>query len=388
MRLVFTGFFTLSLLDCVISLSDKETIINRILGSSNRNISSSPCKNCEKNDYEQHLGYEELKRLRLEIIKNDILRKMGMDRPPILDVGQQPSHIRLLAQKYILERLNAVSLSLEEGSDSIYRKARNIFLFPENSTQNYFKDVDAKTAYFTFQLKPEVLMNHVKSLELQALIKMKTSDVVLNHTFMLLEWRKQGNNWTSYIISIKETPINNDWLKVDLTQIGLQWIKQRRKLHLEIRCITCSDNILNSAVSLNKNIQPLLSFRVQFLNNLGRRKRNVQNCSSTTTQCCRDSLHVSFSELGWQDFIIYPAGYDSYYCRGSCLEDVSLAHYHHTTVVYRYLTRLHPSNKPPQLRLCCSPSRLSSITLLVATHNDTIVQMEIPNAVVEECECI
>ncbi|XP_013776635.1 growth/differentiation factor 8-like [Limulus polyphemus] len=388
MRLVFTGFFIILLLGCVFSLTHKETIVNRILGNSNRNISSSLCKNCEKNEYEQRLGYEELKQLRLEIIKNDVLRKMGMSRPPIVDVGQQSSYMRLLAQKYILERLNAVSPSLEEGTDSIYGNARNIFLFPENSTRKYFKDTDAKTALFTFQLKPEVLMNHVKSLELQALVKMENSEVVLNQTFMLLEWRKQGNNWTSYIIAIKETPINNDWLKADLTHIGLQWIKERRKLHLEIRCITCSDDFLNSAISLNENIKPLLSFRVQFLNRLGRRKRNVQNCSATTTQCCRDSLHVSFSELGWQDFIIYPAGYDSYYCRGSCLEDVSLAHYHHTTVVHRYLTRLHPSNKPPQLRLCCSPSRLSSITLLVATHNDTIVQMEIPNAVVEECECI
>ena len=48
-------------------------------------------------------------------------------------------------------------------------------------------------------------------------------------------------------------------------------------------------------------------------------RRNVGNvCTSEQTGCCRDHLHVSFSQIGWDSWIIAPPGYNAYYCKGGC----------------------------------------------------------------------
>lgn len=36
------------------------------------------------------------------------------------------------------------------------------------------------------------------------------------------------------------------------------------------------------------------------------------------TQCCRESLFVSFKDVGWDDWIVAPSGFHAFYCRGSC----------------------------------------------------------------------
>jgi len=35
-------------------------------------------------------------------------------------------------------------------------------------------------------------------------------------------------------------------------------------------------------------------------------------------ECCRENLHIDFSEIGWGNWILQPKGYDAFFCRGSC----------------------------------------------------------------------
>lgn len=52
---------------------------------------------------------------------------------------------------------------------------------------------------------------------------------------------------------------------------------------------------------------------------ISRQKRNTTpRCGATVTQCCRESLFVSFKDVGWDDWIVAPAGFHAFYCRGSC----------------------------------------------------------------------
>ena len=50
-----------------------------------------------------------------------------------------------------------------------------------------------------------------------------------------------------------------------------------------------------------------------------RKKRSTSPiCSSSITECCRESLYISFKDLGWDDWILAPEGFHAFYCRGSC----------------------------------------------------------------------
>lgn len=50
-----------------------------------------------------------------------------------------------------------------------------------------------------------------------------------------------------------------------------------------------------------------------------RKKRSTSPiCGAQVTECCRESLYISFKDLGWDDWIVAPEGFHAFYCRGSC----------------------------------------------------------------------
>ena len=65
-----------------------------------------------------------------------------------------------------------------------------------------------------------------------------------------------------------------------------------------------------------------------------RPKRNAR-CVPGMAECCRDNLYVSFKEIGWDDWILQPMGYEAYFCRGSCTTAASLTitGSHHNAII-------------------------------------------------------
>lgn len=66
-----------------------------------------------------------------------------------------------------------------------------------------------------------------------------------------------------------------------------------------------------------------------------KRQRRSINCSAGVSECCREKLYISFAEIGWDDWILHPHGYDAYFCRGSCASaaTITLSGSHYNTVV-------------------------------------------------------
>lgn len=61
---------------------------------------------------------------------------------------------------------------------------------------------------------------------------------------------------------------------------------------------------------------------------------------------------------------------------GQC--DISHARYHHTTVLQKY---------PSVVNLCCSPREMSHISLIYIDEDGFVLQKNLPNMVVESCDC-
>ncbi|NXN05031.1 DERR protein, partial [Sylvia borin] len=119
-----------------------------------------------------------------------------------------------------------------------------------------------------------------------------------------------------------------------------------------------------------------------------RRSRRSPPSPSVTPSpplCKPRRLYISFSDVGWENWIIAPQGYLANYCRGDCpfplaAELNSTNHAVLQTVVHS----LDPRGTPQP---CCVPVRLSPISILYYDNSDNVVLRHYEDMVVDECGC-
>ncbi|CAG10381.1 unnamed protein product, partial [Tetraodon nigroviridis] len=100
--------------------------------------------------------------------------------------------------------------------------------------------------------------------------------------------------------------------------------------------------------------------------------------------CRRHSLYVDFSDVGWNDWIVAPPGYQAYYCHGDC--PFPLADHLNSTnhAIVQTLVNSVNSNIP---KACCVPTELSAISMLYLDEHDKVVLKNYQEMVVEGCGC-
>lgn len=100
--------------------------------------------------------------------------------------------------------------------------------------------------------------------------------------------------------------------------------------------------------------------------------------------CRRHALYVDFSDVGWNDWIVAPPGYQAYYCHGEC--PFPLADHLNSTnhAIVQTLVNSVNSNIP---KACCVPTELSAISMLYLDEHDKVVLKNYQEMVVEGCGC-
>ena len=78
--------------------------------------------------------------------------------------------------------------------------------------------------------------------------------------------------------------------------------------------------------------------------------------------------YVDFAEVGWNDWIVAPPGYNAQFCHGDC----------------PFPLAVDPSAVP---RSCCVPTELSPISMLYLDEYEKVVLKNYENMVVEGCGC-
>ncbi|RWS18003.1 Inhibin beta B chain-like protein [Dinothrombium tinctorium] len=245
-----------------------------------------------------------------------------------------------------------------------------------------------------------------------------------DHTLTLYVFRvnKKSNDSKQLDMEMLTTKkiqtIRPGWKRIDFRVPVQRWFSdsQFSKLTLLIDCVGCDSlvNIMlfnNSSVNgnynngkLSKNSENLMNVRHNPVKNnhkagyrpflvIGtkpivnhRSKRHIINCDTRVKQCCKQSLYISFKELGWDDWIIAPKGYYANYCMGDCSAGRrtpdTFAHFHsHVIDEYR--------NKNPYASIspCCAPTRLSAMSLIYFDPEYNIIKADLPKMIVEDCGC-
>ncbi|KFQ78716.1 Bone morphogenetic protein 7, partial [Phoenicopterus ruber ruber] len=112
----------------------------------------------------------------------------------------------------------------------------------------------------------------------------------------------------------------------------------------------------------------------------------IPSAKSQVAACHRRELYVDFRAIGWSGWIIYPSGYNAFYCRGSCLFPLgeSLNATNHATVQSIVHTlKLSQDVSTP----CCVPDELKSLNLLYFDDKENVVLKNYKDMVATRCGC-
>lgn len=158
----------------------------------------------------------------------------------------------------------------------------------------------------------------------------------MNQTFLLSEighWGSNLNFTKAKPIVIREVDQRDEWEKIDIAWPVKNWVEFHDLSHtIQVACETCSSSHL--PISLHHDQKPFIVIDTFPQRTISRPARNV-NCGPGSSECCRDSLYIDFSSIGWDDWIIHPKGYNAYFCRGMCgnVASITKSGAHHSTVL-------------------------------------------------------
>ncbi|NXU41650.1 GDF3 factor, partial [Drymodes brunneopygia] len=129
-----------------------------------------------------------------------------------------------------------------------------------------------------------------------------------------------------------------------------------------------------------------LSQQCQAAHRRRRRRRSSPSPSLSPSPLCKPRrLYISFSDVGWENWIIAPQGYLANYCGGEC--PFPLAAELNSTNHAVLQTMVHSLDPRGTPQPCCVPVRLSPISILYYDNSDNVVLRHYEDMVVDECGC-
>ncbi|CAO1351877.1 unnamed protein product [Diamesa serratosioi] len=339
------------------------------------------------------MSEDELTELRIEFVKNQILQKLRLtERPAKMEMDRLPKPI---ADGYTIQVAEKTDDS-SQRLDDYYGKTTQKIIFLNREYQNCktHEPREYPSACFSFQIPSDVDVNIVQSAKLWIYKEPDNMDYTMNQTYLISEfghWGLNKNFTKSKPIAIKETVAEEGWEKIDINWPIKNWVQFHDLSHtIEIACETCSTVVKEMPISLHQDRKPFIVIDTLPQRTISRQSRNV-NCAAGSTECCREKLFISFAEIGWDDWIIHPAGYDAYFCRGTCSSaaSVSASGSHYNTVLRKVMFQKNNSRtKNLELIPCCTATRFSSLQLFYMDSNNTATQKTLPNMIVESCGCM
>ncbi|XP_034255364.1 protein decapentaplegic [Thrips palmi] len=104
-----------------------------------------------------------------------------------------------------------------------------------------------------------------------------------------------------------------------------------------------------------------------------------------TENCRRHPLYVDFADVGWNDWIVAPPGYEAFYCHGDC--PFPLADHLNSTNHAIVQTLMHSVNPGAVPKACCVPTQLTSISMLYTDEEGKVVLKNYQDMAVIGCGC-
>ncbi|CAG2161864.1 unnamed protein product, partial [Oppiella nova] len=351
--------------------------------------------------------HEEAKSRRLETIKVNILNKLGLKVAPNITGKSLP---RIPPLHHLLDRYNMLGDDPrvsgpqllnsfiedndhtidkeEEDLEEFFVNAERSISFAQKPPNTLNIPPEVKCQYFKFP--SNVLNSHVTKAHLWVFVKPTNHLQDTNAWIVIYQIVKPetGNDSPTLLhVRAKKIDVSSKkgvWVQIELKKLVSQWFRHpNENLGLAIHSYDKDGKEL-AVIEVNTNednsLLPFIEVKVE--SKAANRKRRMVglNCeeNSNEVRCCRYPLTVDFEEFGW-DWIIAPKRYEANYCSGEC-PYVFLQKYPHTHLVQQ-------ANPSGSAGPCCSPRKMSAISMLYFDDNYNIIYGMLPGMVVDRCGC-
>nr|UYR58232.1 decapentaplegic [Henosepilachna vigintioctopunctata] len=279
---------------------------------------------------------------------------------------------------------------------------------------------DEKFSYYKFRLKFQ--LKNVPPKE-----KLKAAEVVINRdvvkklsegkksfqqTLEVLDIIRPGTKEReAFTITIDSKVINmtrNETISIDVTSAAERWLEDPKNNHgilIKVKEAGLDKKQLpEKHLRLKRDLredwvqkQPILFVYTddgrgiyrkgqEILNNRRKRAaRSGRRRDDKREPCRRHAMRVDFGHVGWNDWIVAPAYYDAFYCKGEC--NYPFPDHLNTTnhaIVQSLINSVNPSKVP---KPCCIPTQLSSISMLYVDDQHKVTLKNYRDMVVIGCGC-
>ena len=267
------------------------------------------------------------------------------------------------------------------------------FLFaakPSRSRRNFSRNL-----VFQFKLEQKSLCSLVSSVSLW-FHKRKGKHYDLNGKTLQIEARAMRSDRDPPVSKVMTTTVmanksGSEWEVVDVKDIVQLWFNQTMAQQssnatdsgiytLDISCLDCESET-HKLISSHGRLRPFLVIDLQKPRTLSRNKRSVDCVGRVATHCCRRRFYVNFTKIGWDTWIIYPKGFEANYCDGQCRAGFD------GNNSYLYTLQRMSQQNLTGLGRCCTPSKMSALSMLYFDHDEYVIKKDIPNMRVDTCDC-
>ncbi|KHN85723.1 Protein DVR-1 [Toxocara canis] len=170
-----------------------------------------------------------------------------------------------------------------------------------------------------------------------------------------------------------------DTIQFDITSAVRDWIREKQTGHTVqlARCGLCNKRdgcVLcrgEQFIDTNNEVSPII--QISLPRSVPTRRRRSSSCPPDGS-CCLHHMYVNFTEIGFNDFIIAPTGYQANYCAGRCTKHEN-AHGHR-----RMLQIIHEP--------CCAPTKYDPLEVVYAISENDLRKRLLHGMKVSECGCL
>ncbi|MEQ2310655.1 Growth/differentiation factor 6-B [Ameca splendens] len=225
---------------------------------------------------------------------------------------------------------------------------------------------------------------HFKTLDLQDSYRPKWEVLDVLEAFRL----RRGKHFCLELRAILDNPERE--LDLDVLGLGRHDRPQQKKAILVVFTRSKKRQTLfrerrGARASLRLSPPTKSSRRRRNTPSKSRHEKRHGNRSRSRSRCSKKPLQVKFRDLGWDDWIIAPLDYEAYHCEGVC--DFPLRPHLEPTnhaIIQTLMNSMNPNNMPPS---CCTPTKLSPISVLYIDSGNNVVYKQYDDMVVETCGC-
>ncbi|XP_067123839.1 inhibin beta B chain-like [Centruroides vittatus] len=336
------------------------------------------CTNCAKRKYqlENSLPQQELRRLRIDLVKRHILSELGLKHPPKVNLQAVPNIVNDIIQ--VNQKKAKLFRRASQNDDEV---ERNTIYFPVKIIHSTSSGNLSPSVQFYFNIN-ETKFSRISVISAYLWMYLDPQEPVnVKYIIYKIQPSTNGESYPQTVLADYVSPVYAGWYKNNITHVFSDW--SNRHYILEISCEFCS----YLPIKTEEDKRAFISMDTRVKKRVKRQKRDISYCTESSTYCCREKFIISFSEIGWNDWILQPESYEANYCRGLCTDNRDVPSYFIANGTNEYIKKMKVYHIITNMTMCCAPSQLSTQSLLILHENNTVAVNDIPNMTVDTCDC-